>query len=182
MKNYTPEIRQALKYGKPIVTLIELELAEGNFYFTLANVDVLFNGIEYISNGITLSIDSIKQQQELRVLKLRIEFTAVEQSLLAIFLNNNNTNRRVKLLSLIVEDDLTPIGLLHESLYLIDNPSFNEGEGKSIVGIVVTNFISDFEAVRGIHTTQSSFRRFYPQSTAFINSKDAGAPLKWGGK
>lgn len=182
MKLYSPEIIAALESDKPVATLVELYLAEGNFYFTTANLDITYNEIEYIASGLLMTLDSVKQKKELRVTKLRLEFSAAEQSLLAIFLNNNNTNRRVKVIQAIVDDNMQVIGPLLTSNYLIDTPNFIEGDGKSSFSLTITNFLADFQAVRGVYTTQASFRRFYPQSTAFINSKDAGSPLKWGGK
>lgn len=182
MKNYSPGVIAALKQDKPITTLVELYLAEGNYYFTTANLDITYNGVEYVSSGLLLALDSVKQQKELKVAKLRLEFSSAEQSLLSIFLNNNNTNRKAKIIEVILNDDMQVIGPLLTANYLIDTPSFNEGDGKSSFALTITNYLSDFQATRGIYTTQASFRRFYPQSTAFINSKDAGAPLKWGGK
>jgi hypothetical protein len=182
MKNYSPEVKQAIKDGKPITCLIEMYLTNGTFYLTTAGADIQYQGLDYIASGLVLSMDSVKQQQELRVAKLRIEFTAVDQALLAIFLNTSQTNRRVKLIWVILDDNNQPIGSIFTANYTIDNPSFDEGKGSSKLGVTITNFLADFEAVRGIFTTQASFSRFYPQTTAFINAKDAGSPLKWGGK
>jgi hypothetical protein len=182
MKNYSPEILQALQEEKARAVLVEMYLTSGTFYLTTVNHDIEYQGLNYVSSGLLLGLDSVKQQQELRVVKLRLEFSAVDQNLLAIFLNTNQTNRKIKIMQVILNDNNQVIGVLQTNYFLIDNPSYDQGTAQSTLGVTVSNFMADFQAVRGIFTTQASFRKFYPQSTAFINAKDAGSPLKWGGK
>ena len=182
MKSYSQPIKDALAADNPRTELLEMQLAGGTIRLTTADHDITYAGNTYVASGLVLGVSDIKQQQELRVNSIDIEFTAVDQTVLALFLNTNQQNRRCILSHVVLSDVHQVIGVLISSLFIVDSISVDDSDTKAIIAVSLTNFLSDFDAVRGIRTTQASFQRFYPESTAFINSKDVGADLTWGGK
>lgn len=183
MKNLTPEVISALKTNYTFCSLIRMDLSGGIIRLTDAGHDIVYNGQTYLSSGLVASVAGIKQQQELRVASIDLQFSAVDQSIVALFSNANQQNRKVIISTLILENDAhTPIGTTSVITNIINKHSIDDDENGATIVVNVSNFLAEFEAVRGIRTTQSSFKRFYPNSTAFINSKDVGNDLKWGGK
>lgn len=182
MKGYSQEIKDAIVAGWPQTDLLEFSLSSGPVYLTTAGHDITYEGITYLSSALVLGVSDIKQQQELRVNQLDLQLTAVDQSLLALFLNQNQQNRKVFINRVVLTPVHVPIGTLLFTQYIIDALTVDDTEESSVINLSMSNFMSDFQSVRGIRTTLSSFRRFYPNSTAFINSKDTGKELKWGGK
>ncbi len=182
MKNYSQAVKDALRNQQPITDLITMNLTSGVVRLTTAGHDIVYEGLTYLSNSLILSVDGIKQQQELRVTKVNIQFTAVDQSILAVFLNQTQQNRRVTVNRVILTPEHTVVGSLLITQFLIDSDAVDDTEESCVVNVTLSNYVADFESVRGIRTTQNSFRRFYPNSTAFINSKDNKKDLKWGGK
>jgi hypothetical protein len=182
MKNYSQAIKDALTADMPRTELLEMQLAGGTVRLTTADHDIEYLGNTYIASGLILGVSDIKQQQELRVNSLEVEFTAVDQTIVALFLNTNQQNRRAILTQVVLDQRHQVVGALISSRYIVDSVTVDDDEKQATIAVNFTNFLSDFEAVRGIRTTQASFQRFYPNSSAFINSKDIGDELKWGGK
>lgn len=183
MKNLTPEVIAALKTNYTFCSLIRMDLSGGIIRLTDAGHDIVFNGQTYLSSGLVASVAGIKQQQELRVASIDLQFSAVDQSIVALFINANQQNRKVVISTLILDnDEHTAIGTTSIITNIINKHSIDDDDNGATISVNVSNFLSEFEAVRGISTTQASFKRFFPNSTAFINSKDVGNDLKWGGK
>lgn len=160
-----------------------MDLAGGVVRLTDAGHDIVYQGQTYLSGGLVVSVSGIKQQQELRVASLDFQFSAVDQTIVALFSNANQQNRKVIVSTLILDNDNhKPIGLTSSLRNIINKYSIDDNASGATIGVNVSNFLAEFEAVRAIRTTQASFQRFNPNSTAFINSKDTGSDLKWGGK
>lgn len=181
MKNYSPEMLANIKNGAR-TELVEMQLSAGTIRFTTANHDIVFGGNTYLSGGNFIGIGGVKQEQELRVSSCTFQISLVDQSVLALFQANSPIGRKVILRHVLCDDNDQPIGALLTTSMRIDSFSVDDDEQTAAVAVTLTNYLSQFDAVRGIRTTQASFQRFYPDSTSFINSKSAGEDLKWGGK
>jgi hypothetical protein len=182
MKNYSEALKAAITNEQPIIGLIQMNLNGSTIYLTTAAHDINGYGETWVSSGLILTVGSLSEKTELAVQSIDIEFTAVDQSIIALFTNNNQQNRKV-ILKLVVLDDIHQIvGELYSKTYIIDSFSDRNDDNEATISVEISNFFSDFEAVRGIRTTQSSFARFYPNTTSFINSKDIKKELKWGGE
>lgn len=183
MKNLTPEVIQALSSEYTYCNIIRMDLSGGIVRLTDAGHDIVFNGQTYISSGLVAAVSGIKQQQELRVSSVDMRFSAVDQSIVALFSNENQQNRKVIVSTLLLENDThVPIGLISTLTNIVNKYSIDDDENGATISVNVSNFLAEFDAVRAIRTTQASFQRFYADSTAFINSKDVGNDLKWGGR
>lgn len=182
MKNYSQAIKDAITDEQPFVGLIQMNLNGGTIYLTTAAHDLEYLGQTWISSGLVLSVASLSEKTELSVQSIDIEFTTVDQSIIAMFTNNNQQNKTILLKLAILDDVHQVIGELYSKTYIVDSFSDQNDEEEATINVEVSNFLSDFEAVRGVRTTQSSFARFYPNTTSFINSKDIKKELKWGGE
>lgn len=182
MKNYSQAIKDAITDEQPLVGLIRMNLNGVTIYLTTAAHDIDYLGETWISSGLVLSVASLSEKTELSVQSIDIEFTAVDQSIIALFTNNNQQNKTILLKLAILDDVHQVIGELYSKTYIIDSFSDQNDDNEATINVEVSNFLSDFEAVRGVRTTQASFARFYPNTTSFINSKDIKKELKWGGE
>ena len=182
MKNYSEALKAAISNEQAIVGLIQMNLNGSTLYLTTAAHDIDHNGETWVSSGLVLSVASLSEKSELSVQSIEIEFTAVDQSIIALFTNANQQNKNVILKLAVLDDVDQVVGELYSKKYIIDSFSDQNDVDEATIAVEVSNFFSDFEAVRGIRTTQSSFARFYPNTTSFINSKDIKRELKWGGK
>lgn len=183
MKNYTPEMIALLKTNGARTELLTMELAGGTIRLTSAAHDIVFGGSTYVAGGLIMSVGSNKQQQALRIESVSVQFTVVDQTILALFQSANQIGRKALIQQLVLNDDNQPVGtaLLAQN-FTIDGYSVDDDEASATMTVALTNSMARFDSVRGIRTTMDSFRRFYPQSTSFINSKSAGDDFKWGGK
>jgi hypothetical protein len=182
MKNYTQAVKNAIAAGQPIVGLIQMNLNGATLYLTTAAHDIDYNGQTWVSSGLILSVGSLSEKTELSVQSIEIQFTAVDQSITALFTLTNQQNKTVLIKLLILDNVHLPVGELFSKTYIIDSFSDQNDDNTATIGVELSNFLSDFEAVRGIRTTLASFARFYPNTTSFINSKDIKLELKWGGE
>ena len=162
--------------------LVEMQLRAGTIRFTTANHDIVFGGNTYLSGGNFVGIGGVRQEQELRVSTCTFEISLVDQSVLALFQANNPAGRKVILRHILCDDNDQPIGAILTTTMRIDTYAVDDDDNTAAIAVQLSNYLSQFDAVRGIRTTQASFQRFYPDSTSFINSKSAGENLKWGGK
>ena len=181
MKSYSPWVIAAIETGAR-TELVEMQLAGGTIRMTTAGHDIVFNGNTFLSGGNFVGIADVKQEQELRVSTCTFQVSLVDQSILALFQLNSPVGRKVILRHVLCNDNDQVVGALLTTTMRIDSYVVEDDEMSAGIAIQLTNYLSQFDAVRGIRTTEASYQRFYPQSTSFINSKSAGADLKWGGK
>lgn len=182
MKNYSQGIKDALANDNPTVTLIEMSLKNGTILLTTAAHDITYNSNDYLASGLVLDVPSSQNQKELSIESVNIEFTAADPTVLALFSNENQVNRRVKITEVILDDDHQVIGELLSKNFTINSWSDEDDGESATVTVELSNWAGYFKTLRGIRTTQASFARFYPGTTSFINSKDIDIDQKWGGE
>lgn len=182
MKNYSTAVKEAIAAGNPITTLVTMDLTQSDVNLTMADKIITWDGVDYLPQGLLVSISSLDESTSLDVQSINMQFSMADPTILALFSNENQQNRKV-LISLVVLDDRHQvIGSLFSKTYIIDNYSDDDdGSGDALLSVNISNWVSDYQATRGIRTTQASFQRFYPDSTAFVNSKDIDEDLDWGG-
>lgn len=182
MKNYSQAVRDAIAQGNARTELFELQLSTSTLFLTTAGHDIVHNSQTYIAGGQILGNGTINQEKELRVSTVEIAITAVDQTILALFQNANQQNRQITISQVVLDSSHQVIGSIYSAKFLISQYSVTESDEEAVIALSVTNAFSDFNAVNGVRTTMNSFRRLYPNSTAFINATDTGSDLKWGGK
>jgi len=182
MKNYSSPIKAAIAANKPIVYLYELNLVDGDYYLADFATNLTHNTDVYSATNLVLGSDPFKQQVDLTVLDFNILFTAVDQTMLALFLNDNQQNQTITVRKVIIDDDYSVIGQLMQTTVTIDSYAVNDGVESATMEVNCSNAFGAWQVVRGIRTTQASFSRLIPNTTSFINSKDINEELIWGGR
>lgn len=181
MKNYPEIIREALRNrdGHSFCHVIDMDLVGANLLLTDSSFDVIHSGQTFIANALINQLSDIKQEQELSAVNYSIEFTAADQTMLSLLLNNEQRNRVVTIKRVLLSNSSnTTVGTLITGRYRVSSFASN-GE---TVSIALRGALVDLMAVKGIVTTHESIRRFYPENTSFINSSSINEKIKWGGK
>jgi hypothetical protein len=182
MKNYTTQMIDAIKAGAGRTELLTFNLSNGIVRLTTAGHDIVHAGQTFTASGILLDVPSIKQQQELRINTVAVQISVVDQSILALFQAANPVGRDAVISQIIVDDNDQPIGNpLISAAFRIDSFTVDDDERNATMEVELSSYMAQLDTTRGIRTTTDSFRRFYPASTSFINSKSAGDNIKWGG-
>jgi hypothetical protein len=182
MKNYSNAIKNALAEDMPTVTLIEMSLSSGTIRLTTAAHDITHNSDVYTASGLVLDIPSSQNQKELQIDSVIMEFTAVDPTLLALFSNETQVNRRVTIKEVILDDVHQVIGELVSKNFTVNSWSDEDDGESATLSVELSNWAGYFQTIRGIRTTQASFNRFVPATTSFINSKDIDIDQVWGGE
>lgn len=182
MKNYTPEIKQAIADGMPIVSLLAFNLVQGTTRLTSAAHDIIYNHNTYLASGLLLDIPSKTDSRQLEIDSFTIEISAADPTMLAFFSNANQMNRKVTVKEVILDEEHKVIGELVSKSFIITSWSDSDSEKDASIAVELTNWISYLKTIRGIRTTQNSFARFYPNTTSFINAKDLDLDKVWGGE
>lgn len=182
MKNWVQGVIDAMQGGSPkAATLYELQLADGTIYLTDAAHDIVHHQQTYTAAGQVLGRDDISSRKSLEVQSINLVFTLVEQGIWAVFGNTSQLNRRVIITEVILDDKNQPIGETLRTVNRVNGVSVDDNEDSATVTVNVSNIMADFEAVRGLRSTQASHQRFYPESTSFINSRGFNKDLEWRG-
>jgi hypothetical protein len=181
MKNYPTHIKEALrnKDGHTFQHVITIFLDGQNLRMTDSAFDIVYLGETYLANRLIESIDSVEQEEELTAQELEISFTGVDQTMLALFLNNEQRGRRVVVSRVLMTGDTF---LAYNTPLLTNNyriASFSTN-GETIA-VSLRGALTDLFQIKGVVTTMESLRRYYPDTTSFINSANVSEKLKWGG-
>ena len=185
MLTLTPAVEAALTSGNHVeVVLLEMRFSSANtLYMSNASIDIDWSGATYSANGLFIGMDSIKSESKLNAIETPLTFSAADQSIIAIILNEEQLNREVIVHRAIIDPTNGQVipDPINMGTFLISGTAINDAE-RGIVTITVASFWSDFERRNGIATTHDSIRRVYPAETGLINSKDIKQDLKWGGE
>lgn len=181
MKNYSETIRNALRNpeGHCFCHVISMELVGASLLLTDADIPIVHAGQTYLANALINQLSDVKQEQELAAINYSIQFTAADQTMLALFLNNEQRNRVVRISRVLLADGAnTTLGTLFTGRYRVASFA-TDGEN---ISVSLRGALVDLLAVKGIVTTHESVRRAYPDNTSFINSSSINDKIKWGGK
>lgn len=181
MKQWDQAVIDALRSGNPTVaTLYEIQARQGAVRMTDAAHDLDYQGATYVSAGQVLGRDDISTRKALEVQSINLTFTLVEQGIWAIFANESQLGRRVIITEVALDDRHRVIGETIRTINRVNSVSVDDDEDSATVSVEVSNLMADFQAVRGIRTTQASHQLMYPSSTSFINAKGF-SEVEWRG-
>lgn len=181
MKNYPTYIKDALrnKNGHTFQHIITLHLTPETLRMTDSVFDINYQGEVYLANRLIESIEPTEQERELSSDESEVVFTAVNQTVLALFLNNEQRGAKVVVNRVLMQegtDNAYDFPLL-ERIYRIASYSTN-GE---TISVTLKGALLDLFQVKGITTSMESIQRFFPGNTSFKNAPSVSEKLKWGG-
>lgn len=181
MKNYPNYIKDALRNrdGHIFQHIITMQLESGTLRMTDSAFDIVYQGQTFLANRLIESIDSVEQEEALTAQEVEVSFTAVDQTIPALFLNNEQRGRKVVVNRVLMQgnSNLAYNVPLLTNVYRIT--AFST-DGQTIA-VSLRAALTDLFQVKGIVTTMESLRRYYPDTTSFINSANVSDKLKWGG-
>lgn len=178
MKNYSTAVRNALANDNATCFLIEIQSATQTIYLTDSPRDVIYDGHVWVASGLVLGVENRRQQSQIQVQSLSINFTTADQTIVAIFGNANQKGRAVIVTEVIFNAaGSSAVGELTKQRYIINDYSQSDDQ----FSLDLSNYAARWRMTRGLRTVQSSHQQLYPDSTSFINSKDL-KELDWGGE
>lgn len=183
MLTISPEIIQHIKDGGDYCHLIELQLEPVPIYLTDCVFDVVSDVKTFLGNGILNEIDSVAIRSEITVNQTKINFTAVEQSMVSFLLNNNPINRVGKIGRAYLRPDGTVLGILPLTrLQVINYPDIEAGTTSAEVSLSIAGIFADFEKITNRRSTNKSQQNHFPLCTGHDFAAEAGKEYRWGRK
>lgn len=182
MISVTPAVASALAGDHVFAHLLKFEFSSGAVCFTDAGYDISWNGDTYLANGLLLGMDAPKFTSELRVGETSVAFSAADQSIMAMILNESQINRYVHVYRAFLDQNMQVIPnpiFLHS--WLITDASTSTERKEAEIEVSMASEWADFEAARGRRTTDSSQRRFYPTDRGLEFATQVKKDIKWGG-
>ncbi len=181
MIELTPAVKAAIDSGAPKSHLFRLELANITLYLTTAGYNQHWNGMEFVSNGWILGIDSIKKDSEIRVGNRSLVMSGVSQELIAEFEGTNQVNRMITQWEAYCDSNgqIIPDPIMKHT-WFITSHAIDTRPPSTDLEIRMASEWANFEASSGRHTTTRSQARFFPGDLAFEHSHNTTKELTWG--
>lgn len=182
MLNVTPQVAAAIAGDHEYCHLIRMELANNTTVRLTDNgYDIDWNGEEYLADGLLLGMDAPRFTTELRIGEIQLAFTAVDQTMVAMMLGQNQINRYVYIYRSYLEDgEIIPNPILMHA-WMITGSDVSDTKDSSQATTSMASEWADFEAPRGRRSTDASQRRFYPDDKGFEFATQVKKDIKWGG-
>lgn len=180
MLEISQDIIDAIEGDHDFCHLIDMDLNGIYVRLTEAMFDIDYNGNTYLGNGILLDIDGAKETDELSVNSTAIKFTAVEQSMVAIMLQNNQIERPVKVYRAYLDEDGNVIGAILLTWGTTTSFGISDEVGDTNIQINIAGPFSDWQKTAGRNTTNGSMKRFYPNDPSMEFASQVKPELEWG--
>ena len=180
MLNLSQEVLDAINGDHDFCHLIDMDLNGIQVRLTEAMFNVNYNGDEYLGNGVLLDIDGARETDEVSVNSTSITFTAAEQSIVAIMLQNNQIERAVKIYRCYLDDDGNPIGAILLTWGTTTSFVISDDVDDTNIQIDIAGPFSDWEKAAGRNTTDGSMRRFFPNDPSMEFASQVKPELEWG--
>tara|TARA_Y100000356_G_scaffold130176_1_gene132123 strand:- start:310 stop:879 length:570 start_codon:yes stop_codon:yes gene_type:complete len=163
------------------IHLIQFQIDGTTFYRTSAYFDITFDSNTYIASADLVNIPSISETSQISTSTVTFNLTSVDQTFLALFLNNNHIHRPVTIFR----------AYLNDSGALINNPfkiflgyisgyTVNETTTSSTLMVTCQNHWANFEMKRGRRTNDNSQQIQFSGDKFFEFSNSLIVDLEWG--
>ncbi|WP_440055512.1 baseplate hub domain-containing protein [Pseudoalteromonas sp. T1lg65] len=169
------QLANALSGDYQFCHLLDIEFDWGTLALTDADENIDYNGKTYLA-GVFKSFGSVKHSNGIRIGDLKLNFNALDPSVVALGLNERWMNRRVELSKLIS----THRGIAGRlSLYkgLISKMDMNTSGSMSYT---VSSIWADFEKSAGRQTNTASHQKYFSQTDPFKYTPLLTDAVPWG--
>lgn len=172
------------KSGFNIVNLMEFQNIGGTTtYVTDAPFEVDYNSNTYAGLGQLLGMGDITEEEDLKIESIDITLSALDTSIVKLFLDYDYIDRRVIVYRAVLGEDYQIAGnpiLVFDGR--LDQPRLAEdfASRTATLAVSATSHWADFEAQNGRHTNDSEQQALYSGDTFFSTSKDTQKDVKWG--
>ena len=166
------------------IHLIDIIFDDFTFSMTDAYKSQEFDGKTYLAYGWTLNFTNIIENTQFQISEITGTLSAVDQSLVSAYLNNQYIGRTVKIYQAALDttDDLlisSPLLIFNgemTSVMLQENPD----DGSSVLEVVVSNNFSDFQRKRYRTTNNENLQFHFPGDKGFEFADIIIQDIKWG--
>ncbi len=177
------EIIQHIKDGGDYCHLIDLELTPAPVYLTDCDFNVIYDGQTFLGNGVLNEIESVVIRSEITVNQTKINFSAVDQTMVSYLLNNNQINRVGKILRAYLRSDGTVLGVLPLTrLQVNSDPDIESDKLTAEISLPIAGIFSDFEKITNRRSTLASQQNHFPLCTGHAFASESGKEYHWGRK
>lgn len=180
MLNLPQAVIDAIDNDHDFCHLIEMQMNGITIRLTESAFDVDYDGDTYQGNGVLLDVDGAKETSELSVNSSSITFTAAEQSIVAIMLQNNQVERPVRIFRAYLDDEGNAIGAILLTWGTTTGFSIEDDLDETNIKVDIAGPFSDWEKSAGRNTTDGSMRKFFPNDKSFEFASQVKPELEWG--
>lgn len=154
-------------------------------YMTDYHIPLIHLGQTYTALGHFLGFDGLKEGRDLEIETLKLSLSGIDGTKISEVLNYDYVDREIEIYRVFLSDTDTVIGNVHklligriESPTIVDNPN----EGKCIVSIKASSYLSDFDRKTGRHTNNTEQKKYSPDfdDKIFVNWGQINREIVWG--
>lgn len=167
-----------------IASLISFyNIAGVDTFLTDAPLDITHDGITYVSTKGILGISTIQEDEDLKIEQVDLTISAIDSSMVKLFLDYDYIDRRVTIHRAIMNDSIQIIGepiLVFDGR--LDQPRVAEdwASKKADVGLSASSHWSNFEESSGRHANDTEQQVLFSGDVFFDKSADTQKDIKWG--
>lgn len=142
---------------------------------------ITYDGNDYLAASHFLALDTTQETQDLRVGSMSVSLSAVDQSYVSIFLNQQYINRRMRIWLAILNSSGQIIG---DPIKTFDGEitgySLNNSKDSAVINIDAASHWADFERKTGRFTNLNSQQYYFPNDTGMRFAAESIKDIKWG--
>ncbi len=150
-------------------------------YYTDAPQDISYSANNYLASSHILNIRAIQEASDVRVGKVQIRLSGVEQTFISLLLGGGYIGRQVRILRAFLNSSNAIIGspvLIYDGR--IDGHEIKDSNTSSEVNLSVASHWADFEKKAGRVTNSNSQKLFFSSDKGFDFSGNVVKDIKWG--
>jgi len=142
---------------------------------------ITYDSNDYLAASHFLSLSTSQETQDLRVGSLSLSISAVDQSYVSIFLNQEYVNRRVRIWLAVLDSSAAIVG---DPIKTFDGEivgySLQNSADSAVINMEMASHWSDFERKNGRFTNQNSQQYYFPSDTGMRFAAESIKDIKWG--
>lgn len=168
-----------------ICYLIRIEFNGLTLSVTDAPFEISHDGIDYITSDLLLSVGDVKNTSDTKVNSINLTFSSVDQTVVALMLQNNQIGRDVYIYQVyFYEDNLRQSNTYVEEVAIGEVSGFTNSSTKndSAINLDISSLYADWERKAGRVTSNASQQIYYPNDLGMEFANAVQEDLKWGGK
>ena len=143
--------------------------------------ELSYDGNTYLAASHFLSLSDSQETNDLRVGSMSMSISAVDQSYVSIFLNQQYVNRRVRVWLTVLSDSGAIIG---DPIKTFDGEivgySLQNSSDSAVINMSMASHWADFERKTGRFTNQNSQQYYFPNDTGMRFAAESIKDIKWG--
>lgn len=165
-----------------LATLIKMEL-ETTAYITDYGQNITYNTQTYDASSYILSVGDASETGGIKVNSMSLELSAVGGTYVSLFLNSDNTNKKVIIQRAVIDDDGDVVGdPIDYFTGRITSVEIDDSGTDSVISVEFASHWKDFEKIQNRKTNPASQNFWFPDDKGFRFSASAVTTLKWGRK